>query len=179
MNETIKLPRKYAVLELKEQGGWGENYRDITVGYIPSMCYLVETTTKYLSDGNTKVTSKVVFPYRNISQFKQNLRQGTEEIGEKEEPEYNYQGQVLNAEEVQYVFESYEEAEYLAEIYNGNIHAHLLDGISLSESDWKDKFRHKEEIFQENQTICKRFAGQVKLKTESVIEQLKLLKNKE
>ena len=116
MTKAIKLPRKYAVLELKETGGWRENYRDITIGYIPSICYLVETTTKYLSDGNTKVTSKVVFPYRNISQFRQNLRQGIEEIEEQEEPEYNYQAQVLNAEEVQYVFESYEEAEYLAEI---------------------------------------------------------------
>ena len=70
MNKELNYPVKYAVLELKEVGGYSQGWEDITKGFIASKCFVVESKVKYLSDGSSKVSHKVVFPHKDYKTFK-------------------------------------------------------------------------------------------------------------
>lgn len=61
MNEDLRFPIKYAVLELKSPGGYSTNYEDVTEGFIVSKCYVVGCEVKYFPTGEAKVTYKVYF----------------------------------------------------------------------------------------------------------------------
>ena len=158
MNESIKYPQKYAVLEVKEKGGWAAGYEEETLGYIPSKCYLVETTTRYKADGNQRTIHNVVFPYKNISQFRRTSSQEIEDLGEPEEPRYHFYYQLANGNEVPYIFESYEEAEYLAKLENEKLLAEKVASISFLNPDWKVKYDMKIKQAQDELALCEQFA---------------------
>ena len=54
-------PVKYAILDLKAQGGRNLAYRNISYGFIASKCYVLEKTTSY-KNCNPKQYYKVFFP---------------------------------------------------------------------------------------------------------------------
>ena len=47
MSRENNFPIKYAVLELKEEGGYITNYKDIVRGYIVSKCWVAERRSRW------------------------------------------------------------------------------------------------------------------------------------
>ena len=76
MNDNINYPVKYAVLEIKEIGGWAVWFENVTLGFIASKCYVIESNILYDVNGNSQVIHKVVFPFNNIEKFKSSLKNG-------------------------------------------------------------------------------------------------------
>ena len=62
----MSLPVKYAILELKADGGFAFDYEDITRGFIVSKCYVLEDRLIYSSNYHKYVIS---FPYDNFEYF--------------------------------------------------------------------------------------------------------------
>lgn len=89
MSSKNKYPIKYAVLELKESGGWPVGYKDIIRGNIVSKCYVVESSIRY---GDSKIFHKVVFLFSSLETLKQSLHNQSQYIGEKAIPSYDANG---------------------------------------------------------------------------------------
>lgn len=152
MNEDIKYPIKYAVLELKQSGGASVCYKDITLGYIVSKCYVMDISIKFFPSGNTKTSCKVVFPFKDIDI--KNIKLALPEdnsyyIGEKVFPSYDANGDPYPINEVSDLFESYEEAKNEAEEKNQK----LLE------------INKKSEDIKEQLTLCQKYEKLVSLKT--------------
>jgi hypothetical protein len=166
MNEELKYPQKYAVLPVEERLGWGGGYEKVTRGFVASKCYLVEAKTTYGPNGERKISYKVVFPYRDFEEFKRRMYQGTLSLGREEVPEYSIYDGLINHNEVSYVFDSYEEAEYLASIENQDLEAHLMEDISFLLPDWQQKYEKKKEDFLNQLELCLQFGKAIKEKIE-------------
>lgn len=163
MNKEINYPIKYAVLELKERGGWLNGYKDITQGFIVSKCYVIESNVQYNSDGDYKVTHKVVFPFSDIECFKNSLRCGRYNIGNKEIPKYDACDRVYPINVVSDLFDSYEEAKMAAigknEGFKSNLIMEVPDFFSnhFLDSDWKKHYESLEQRYEESLDICNLF----------------------
>ena len=114
MYKEINYPIKYAVLELKERGGYSVGYEDITQGFIVSKCYVIESNIVYNYDGSNKIIHKVVFPFSNIEKFKNALRNGRHNIGDAEVPKYDACNRIYPINEVTDLFDSYDDAKEAA-----------------------------------------------------------------
>lgn len=68
----LGYPIVYAPLQIKERGGYLNNYEIITLGHIVSKCYVLESIIKYLPNGDAELYYKVVFPYNDISALSDN-----------------------------------------------------------------------------------------------------------
>ena len=172
MNESLNYPIKYAVLKVRERLGWGGGYEQVVRGNVVSPCYLIEAKTTYRPDGERIVTYKVVFPYNDFQTYKERLHRGELYLGKPIEPDYSVGGELLNGDIVQHVFDSYEEAEYLAKISNEELEAHLLDEISFLLPEWKIKYENKRKDFFDQLELCQQFGADIK----RVIEEEKGLK---
>lgn len=62
----MKYPIKYAIEELKVDGGYEYGYEKIAKGYIVSKCYVLESRFNYANEFTTHVVS---FPYDNFDSF--------------------------------------------------------------------------------------------------------------
>lgn len=149
MENKLNYPIKYAVLELKEQGGWSTNYEDVTVGFIVSKCYVVEQNTRYLQNGTSKTSYKVVFPYKDFNNYKYRLLRGIDINEHEHVPEYNYYRECTNANTVSDVFDTYEEATEIANQENHNKKRSIICKIVKYDSILKE--------FEENLAICKSY----------------------
>lgn len=152
MRENVKYPIKYAVLELRKSGGASVCYKDITLGYIVSKCYVMEVSIKNFPSGNNKVSYKVVFPFKDIDI--KNIKLALPEdnnyyIGEKTLPSYDANGEPYPIDEVSDLFESYEEAKKEAEVKNQKF-------LEINK---------KSEDIKEQLTICQKYEKLVSLKT--------------
>lgn len=166
MNEELKYPQKFAVLPVEERLGWGGGYEKVTRGFVASKCYLVEAKTTYCPNGERKVTYKVVFPYRDFAEYKRRLHQGILSLGKEEVPEYSIYDGLMNYNEVAYIFDSYEEAEYLASIENQKLGTHLLDDISFLLPDWQERYEKKKADFSNQLDLCMQFGKAIKERIE-------------
>ena len=72
--EIYDLPVKYAVLELKELGGWLENYNNVSRGFIVSKCYLKKSSIEYFGYGMKEEKYDVIFPFTDFLEFKTSLK---------------------------------------------------------------------------------------------------------
>ncbi len=156
MSEEKKYPIKYAVWELKKRGGWADGYKDITLGFITSKCYVVESSIVYLPNGDTKILHKVVFPFKdiNIEEFELDWQKGQKLfIGKKIVPSYDASGNPHPIDIVSNVYESYEEASQEAEAKNQKISENII--LQISESPITPEFREKYE------SLKKQFAKQL------------------
>lgn len=170
MSEEKKYPIKFAVLELKKHGGWIVGYNDITLGYIVSKCYVVESSIKYLPSGDTKISHKVVFPFKdiNIEKLKLDLQKEQQYyIGEKITPCYDTWGNSYPVDIVSNIFESYEEAKQEAEIKNKEIMKNLILEVSSQNSilKFKEEYENLKKQFTEQLTICQAFEQLVTIET--------------
>ena len=156
MNKEINYPIKYTVLELKENGGYQAGYEDITQGFIVSKCYVIESSIIYNPDGSNVVTHKVVFPFKDIEEFKISLRNGSENIGTAQIPRYDGSGSIYPISIVPDLYDSYEEAKVAAEEKNKE---HRYNLILNKESIGK---------FETSLEICNKFERLVLAATEDM-----------
>ena len=175
MNKEINYPIKYAVLELIERGGWSVGYKDITQGFIVSKCYVIESNIVYHSDGSYNVIHKVVFPYSDISTFKNSLSYGGQNIGSPEIPRYDACDKVYPINMVTALFDSYEEAKVAAigknEEFKSNLIMKVPDFFSnhFLDSDWKKQYESLKQKYEQNLAICNLFEELVIEETKDMI----------
>lgn len=127
MNKELNYPVKYAVLELKEIGGYSQGWEDITMGFIASKCFVVESKVKYLSDGSSKVAHKVVFPHKDYKTFKVSLNtRNSAQVEERITPQYNAISEPYPVNIVTDLFDTYEEAKEDAEVKNNELYHSMI-----------------------------------------------------
>ena len=174
MNKEINYPIKYAVLELKEKGGYLVGYEDITQGFIASKCYVIESDIVYNSDGSNKIIHKVVFPFNNIEKFKNSLRNGRQNIGEAEVPKYDSCDRIYPISIVTDLFDSYESAKVAAEEKNEEYIRNLLSKIPapspaiLSIVNWQKYYEESKQKFENGLEICNLFEQLILTATEDM-----------
>ena len=126
MNKELNYPVKYAVLELKEIGGYSQGWEDITKGFIASKCFVVESKVKYLSDGSSKVAHKVVFPHKDYKTFKVVLStRNSVQLEDRITPQYNAISEPYPVNIVTDLFDTYEDAKEAAEGKNKELYRSL------------------------------------------------------
>ena len=118
MEKELNYPIKYAIQELTIQGGFTQNYEEITLGFIVSKCYVINQNIKYLQNGTFETIYKVVFPYKDIDSFRYSLSGHHHYNEEPSIPKYNYCRECTNSNKVSELFDTYEEASLQAEIFN-------------------------------------------------------------
>ena len=174
MNKEINFPIKYAVLELKENGGYLTGYKDITRGFIASKCYVVESAIVYNSDGSSKIVHKVVFPFNNIEKFKLSLRNGRQNIGNAEVPKYDACNHIYPISIVDELFDSYDFAKFAAEERNEDYRCNILSKTpsSIINSDtklnWQEQYEYLRKEFEEELEICNLFEKLILLETKDM-----------
>ena len=168
MSRDNKFPIKYAILELKEEGGYITNYEDIVRGYIVSKCWLVESSIKYFSDGNSEFFHRVIFPYKDLATLKISLRNDREYIGERVTIRYDFNPCPVDV--VSEVFDSYEDAKIIAEAKNKEMKRHIASKIFFSISDprFKQALSEREHEIAEQLSICQLFEKLALLKTKDM-----------
>lgn len=168
MSKELKYPIKYAVLELKEQGGWLNGYEDITQGFIVSKCYVVESRLKHFSSGKSELTHNVVFPYKNIANFRLALQRGVSYCDTGTIPSYDACGNPYPADVVSNLFDSYEEAQLSAFESNETLKRRLILQVSISDEDWREKYAKLQQELSENLTLCQKFETFISAQTETM-----------
>ena len=168
MSKKINYPIKYAVLELKKSGGWSVGYEDITQGFIVSKCYVVESNIIYHSDGGSRVTRKVVFPFEDISCLEVSLMNGKQNIGEENIPSYDACNRPYPVNMVADLFDSYEEAKIIAEEKNEMCRNNLILEVIMEEPKWKEKFEILKQEFEKRLELCNLFERLVLEATEDM-----------
>ena len=155
MDQNLKYPIKYALLELKEHGGWEHNYEDIPLCYIVSPCYVINQNIRYYSDETTKTTYEVVFPYKDIHTYKY-LKRFNEHSEKPHFSSYN----CLNSNIVSNLFDTYEEANITAEIENKNKRKNIFCSVK--------NYNQILDTFNKNLEICKEFEQLVLERTKNI-----------
>ncbi len=150
------FPVKYAILELKEDGGYLSNYSDITRGFIVSKCYVLESVVKYLANGKSKVFYKVFFPFQNLNILKLALQNNQLDIGQKLEPTFNLNGEANPTTVVSNLFDTYEDAKRFTHIKNEFLKNELPIYISSKE-------------YKEYLSICQLFEELTEANTEDML----------
>ena len=160
MSQEQKYPIKYAVLELKERGGWLVGYEDIIRGYIASKCYVVESLIKYLPSGKQEILHKVVFPITDLEGFKLKLSRNSLYF-EKDSVKYDACNNPYPIRIVEEIFDNYEETKIQAKhknkdlerkiIINGTIH------LPISNQEFKETLKKLKNEFTEQLSICELF----------------------
>ena len=153
MRNELEYPIKYAVLELKEQGGFLAGYEDITQGFIVSKCYVVGSEIKYYSNGKYDITYKVVFPFKNISSFKLSLNRGTSYDCYETIPLYDASGDPYPIDIVTSLFDNYEEAKEISLLKNEKMEENLILKISLLDENWKEKYEKLKQDYRNGKTL--------------------------
>lgn len=170
MKEEKKYPIKYAVLELKKDGGYLVNYNDITVGYIASKCYLVKSSIEYLPSGKNKITHEVVFPYRDIKIFELSLKNGFNDIGKPISPSYDFSGDPYPVDIVSDVFETFEEANKQAIEKNKKLEENMIMQVygSINRPEFKKNYEILKKQFNDQLSINQLFEQLVMVETENM-----------
>lgn len=158
MNEDLKFPVKYAVLELKSNGGYSTNYEDVTEGFIVSKCYVVGSEVRYFPTGEAKVTYKVYFPYDDIENFfiiysHNNLNNGRY-VQDRKMFGIDACNNYYPVHIVEGIFDTYEGAKEEAEQKNENMRRKISLAFSISDSSFKEKYDKAVEEFKKRLSIC-------------------------
>ncbi len=181
MSIDNNFPIKYAILELKEKGGYITNYKDIVRGYIVSKCWVVESSIKYFSDGSSKLFHKVIFPYKDLDTLKTSLRNDDQYIGERVTINYDFNYNPYPVDVVSKLFDSYEDAKIIAEEKNQEMKNNIASKVysSISDPRFKQTLSTYEHEFEEQLDICYLFEKLSLLKTENMTITESLSQNKE
>ncbi len=172
MKKELNYPIKYAVLELKEKGGWSVGYADVTQGFIASKCYVIESSTVYYADGSNKKIYKVVFPFSDIGEFKKTIAKGSPNVGKAEAPRVAASGSICPISIVTDLFDTYDSAKEAAEEKNDDYRRHLsvqqnvpINYYMASIDMFRNALVHE---FDSTLEICKFFEQEVLLATDDM-----------
>ena len=171
MSKDNKFPIKYAVLELKQQGGYSNNYEDIIRGYIVSKCWLVESSIKYFSSGESEISHKVIFPYSSLDDFKASLHNNRKYIGKRIIPSYDACDEPYPVDIVTDLFDTYEEAKAKAKEKNDALRRELILTVPYRTyyQQFKPTFEYVEKNFKNELAICQLFEDEVEENTKDMI----------
>ena len=114
MSNELNYPIKYAVLEVKENGEYVTSSDNLVKGYIVSKCYVVKSILDYLPNGNMTIKHQVVFPYKDITYFKENKCYN--KLGYRNYPLYDVCGDPYPVNTVEFLYDTYDEAKLEADL---------------------------------------------------------------
>ena len=154
MEKGNNYPVKYAILELKERGGWEEDDL-ITRGFIVSKCFVLEDTIKYDENGNANRLYKVFFPYNSLETFKKNISEGFFVVGNMDTPS------IEGCNQVETVFDFYDDALLLANQKNDKLHKNIYDVMMFINPYWNREYALMEEMFLDQIRICKKYESAI------------------
>lgn len=172
----MSYPVKYAVEELKIEGGYVDDYQDITKGYIVSKCYVLEDRIRYDKEDSYTVHI-VLFPYSNFEDFVRynrvikNMRLSPFRI-----PSVYYEKRNTPESEdlmnprfiVEDLYDSIEDAYLEAERRNDNLRGELLLHTSSMQYEKLSK------QIDADLDLCREYAGFIaKNTTDMVVEKVK------
>lgn len=154
MIEDLKFPIKYAVLELKRNDGYSTGYEDITVGFIASKCFVLESTLKYSKNQDPRISHLVTFPFNNIKSFVNSLREG-----------YNFRENIIlpsldacddyyPATLVLELFDSYEEAKIQATNKNKALENRVGLYLPLRDLNFDELYKKEMNKFRQTMQDC-------------------------
>ena len=164
-----KYPVKYAVLEVRETGGWSNNYEDLIRGYIVSKCYVIESKERFYKDGNSKVSYKVLFPYKDISIYKMSINRGNTYLGDRLVPRLDACDNIYDTEVVSNVFDTKEEALILKDQLNIDLRKKCFNIFWLQSHVWKEKVEEFKKSFDFELDMCNRYEAEIEKQTEDFI----------
>lgn len=177
MNEDLKFPIKYAVLELKSPGGYSTNYEDVTEGFIVSKCYVVGSEVKYFPTGEAKVTYKVYFPYDDIENFMFNGRDVIRMLGIDACNNY------YSVHIVEGIFDTYEEAKEEADHRNKCLKSLAIVRATFAEDTVKetiiDNFEQKMQLCQKYEDFIAENTKGMKVTKDDRLDSLRRLRKRE
>lgn len=165
MFKEINYPIKYAVLELKENGGWATGNKCITLGFIVSKCYVLKSKVVYHSNGTSTINHEVVFPFEDISLFKSSLRSNQINIGTENIPNYDACDRPYPVNIVSAIFDAYEQAKAEANEKNDQMKFNKIRRLSVTGPSLNALIREHEE----NLKICNEFEQLVLKAAENMI----------
>lgn len=146
VKKEVKYPIKYAVMPIEEQIGWYPGLNELereysVVANIVSKCYVIREDKEYLQDGTLKIKYEVVFPF---------LKKDKIHFGgfEPAIPEYNFYSQCTNSIFINQLFNSFEEAQTVADQENEKILHHTI-GILPYNEDFQKNLKAVKEKHQE------------------------------
>lgn len=154
MENELNYPVKYAVLELKVKGDWKNDYKDRTIGFIASKCRIVSQNIRYFQDGTSKLSYQVVFPYKNIEEYKNRISRNLPFDEIEKLPNFGSYDNCLNATVVSEIYDTYDEASDVADNKNSDMR-HFAGAFVYP--TWQVKREEKIKEFDTNIAICKSF----------------------
>jgi len=150
MEQYLNYPIKYAVMELKERKGWIDNYEEITCGFIVSKCYVVDSNIKYYSNGELKISHKVVFPFCIKPSYELSLK----DICENPNPTYDLLGNCYLEQTVENIFNTYEEAKIKASQKNESLKEKLCLQVYVFDPNLKENYNELKKEFDKKIEVC-------------------------
>ena len=171
----MSYPVKYAVEELKIEGGYNEDYQDITKGYIISKCYVLEDRIRY-GGSEPCVMHVVSFPYSRFEDFvRYNIIKNMNKSPFHSPGEY-YEERITPESEdlmnprfiVEDLYDSIEDAYLEAERRNDNLRGELLLYTSSMQYEKLSK------QIDADLDLCREYAGFIAINTtDMVVEKVK------
>ena len=152
----MKYPIKYAILELKLNGGPTHCYEEITKGFIVSKCYVLEEALKYTSYGDAIPKYVISFPYDNFEYFIEWMGKNSDNYY-FDHYKYYYESKNDPSEAhlkdsfpivVTQIFDTYKEAKEIANNKNGELKYNLLINTGIKEYETLSK------EFDDNMNLC-------------------------
>lgn len=146
VKKELKYPIKYAIMPIKEQTGWYPGLNELEREYgvvvnIVSKCYVIGEEKEYLGDGTFQIQYEVVFPFFKKDKI---YFDGCEPVI----PKYNFYSQCTNSVFVNQLFNSFDEAQVVANQANEEILYHTI-GILPYNEDFQKNVKVAKEKHQE------------------------------
>ena len=169
MEKELKYPIKYAVLEIKENGGYPARYQELTRGFIASKCYVISSSIEYLRNGDTKISHQVVFPHTDYELFKRILYDRREVIGDRIVPRYNACDQIYPCTRVSELYDDYDSANQQAETMNEEFQREETAHLSLLDPKWKETLEKMKAQLELEFYMCKRYGELIEEETKDMV----------
>lgn len=185
MDKENGFPIRYAVLKLTEPGGYLNNYTDIVWGYIVSKCYVMEQVVRYLTNGNKEIFYKVVFPFKSLETLRLSCFKGSKDLGERQVPHYDVDGEVYPIDIVTHLFTSYDDAKMKALEENEKMRQQIVSKIPLRPIglnvkhnlvDYMAEFNEKLEFCYLFEKLALENTLDMQIKSDSEVKVLQLIK---
>lgn len=157
MIKEINYPIKYAILEVKKEGGWAVGYKDISLGFVVSKCFVVESNIVYHSNGSSKITHKVVFPFENISCMSVSAMNHGQNIVQGNIPSYDADNRPYPVNIVSNLFDSYGDAKNHCKRKNEECRNNLILRVDMGTQNWQEEFKRLKQEFDQKIELCNVF----------------------
>ena len=168
MEEKMNYPIKYGVLMLIEPEGWPIGTKMSIKGYIPSKCYLVESSIRYYPDGTSQNFHQVVFPYEDFYKFKMALAAKQEYYEQPRVPRHSFDGSLYPISTIPCYYGTYKEAAEAAIVKNQELHAKMISTIDLSTEQGQKRYEEVNRRFMNDMAVIDKYEQYVSLKKEEM-----------